>query len=186
LDRALVEIDRVVMASPGDTSAGTASLFVGYVAQVEVDGPAISLQINSPLDLLNANIPRNLYQSGCVWGLFDAGCGLSSAAYLVTGAAQAGCTNTQIPSGLAQPDFYFDLGQLIFTSGQNAGVSRGVKVFQGGVFTVFPGFPVPPAAGDTFQALPGCDKTRTTCSQRFGNLARFRGYPFVPVPETAL
>lgn len=186
LDRAAVEIDRVVMAAPGDTSAGSAILFVGVVAQIDVDGAQISLQVNSPVDLLDVQLPRNLYQSGCVWGLFDAGCGLSPAAYLVNGSAQAGCTGTTIPAGLSQADGYFDLGQITFTSGQNAGLSRGVKSFAGGTFEVFPAFPVPPAAGDTFEALPGCNKTRAQCTATFNNLARFRGYPFVPVPETAI
>ena len=41
-----------------------------------------------------------------------------------------------------------------------------------------------PAVGDTFSVFPGCDKTKTTCAGKFSNIARFRGFPFVPVPET--
>jgi hypothetical protein len=31
---------------------------------------------------------------------------------------------------------------------------------------------------------PGCDKQQATCRGKFANLARFRGQPYVPAPET--
>lgn len=38
-----------------------------------------------------------------------------------------------------------------------------------------------------FTAYPGCDKTNGSggCA-KFANTARFKGFPFVPVPETAV
>jgi uncharacterized phage protein (TIGR02218 family) len=35
-------------------------------------------------------------------------------------------------------------------------------------------------AADTFSVYAGCDKTRTTCINRFGNILNFRGEPDLP------
>ena len=36
------------------------------------------------------------------------------------------------------------------------------------------------AAGDTFNAVAGCDKTFETCVAKFNNAVNFRGEPHVP------
>ena len=80
---------------------------------------------------------------------------------------------------------YFELGTLVFTSGENEGVSRSIKSYAPGVINfVFP-LPFDPASGDTFTVYPGCDKQMSTCGAKFNNLANFGGEPFIPVPETA-
>ncbi|WP_205684437.1 phage BR0599 family protein, partial [Acinetobacter baumannii] len=43
-----------------------------------------------------------------------------------------------------------------------------------------------PAIGEAIRVYPGCDKRLDTCTNRFNNRARFRGAPFVPVPETSI
>ena len=48
------------------------------------------------------------------------------------------------------------------------------------------GLPAPAATGDTFTAFAGCDLAMATCRDKFSNLIRFKGTPFVPVPTTAL
>ena len=74
---------------------------------------------------------------------------------------------------------------MTFTSGRNAGVTRTIRTNEGGAITVVMPFYYPPAAGDSFEVLPACDKSVNCCKVRFNNLAHFRGYPFIPVPETA-
>jgi len=85
-----------------------------------------------------------------------------------------------------QPDDYFTLGRITFTTGVLAGISRNVKAYQGsgGVFTLPYPLPSAPVAGVGFTALPGCDKTIPTCTVKFNNLKRNRSYPYIPVPET--
>ena len=64
-------------------------------------------------------------------------------------------------------------------------VMAGVKDINAGL-TIVLSFPLvnAPAAGDTFTIYQGCDHTWTTCNAPFGNLANFRGYPFIPPPQT--
>jgi hypothetical protein len=48
-------------------------------------------------------------------------------------------------------------------------------------------WPFPIGAGDTFNFLPGCDKSLGSqgCSG-FNNVVNFLGEPFVPVPEVQI
>ena len=43
----------------------------------------------------------------------------------------------------------------------------------------------PARGGDAFTVAVGCDHTPATCAARFANLARFRGFPYVPPPQLA-
>lgn len=185
LDGAEATLERAFMLNWGDVSNGAVTLFAGRVANAEVGRASAKLTVKSNLELLNVKMPRNLYQPGCVHTLYDSGCGLLKSNYAVSGAAAAGSTKTVITSALGQATGYFDLGMVQFTAGANAGQKRTVRSFAAGAFTVSLPLPFAPAAGDAFTAWPGCDKTQATCTTKFNNLANFRGFPFIPVPETA-
>jgi len=85
---------------------------------------------------------------------------------------------------------WFALGQIIFTSGACKGLTRLISGHAsgtgGGVLTVLPPLPVTPAAGDTFSALPGDDRTIASCNGKFNNLIMFGGTPYVPLPEMSV
>jgi uncharacterized phage protein (TIGR02218 family) len=189
-DGAELTLERAFMSVYGDTSVGTVLLFAGRVAEIDLGRAVATFTINSHLELLNQKLPRNLWQPGCVNSLGDASCGVDLAAYAVAGSAEAGSTAHLVNAALAQPSGYFDQGKLGFTSGANAGMSRSVKSWVSGtpgVIALLAPFPQSPAAGDAFAIYPGCDKTLGVngCA-KFANTARFRGFPYVPIPETAV
>lgn len=187
-DGAELELRRAFMPTYGDTAAGTVIMFAGRVAEVAAGRSLATFTINSHLELLNQNLPRNLFQAGCVNTLYDSACALNRASYAVTGTATAGSTASAIGHSLAQATGYFDLGTIVFTSGPNQGVSRTVKAYSTGPGQILPLSPFPndPDEGDTFTIYPGCDKKQSTCQSKFSNLARFRGFPYVPDVETAV
>ncbi|MCE9561883.1 MAG: DUF2163 domain-containing protein [Planctomycetes bacterium] len=188
-DGAEMQLERAFMPAYGNTAAGTVIMFTGRVAQVVAGRSLATFTVNSHLELLNLNLPRNLYQPGCVNTLFDASCGLNRATFAVTGTASAGTIASVINATLAPATGYFDLGSIVFTNGANSGVSRSVKAYtkgSPGSLSLIQPFPVTPSPGDTFTAYPGCDKMQSTCQNKFGNLANFRGFPFVPNAETAI
>ena len=76
-------------------------------------------------------------------------------------------------------------GTITFTSGADTGASATVKTATASALTLAYPLPQVPAAGDAFTAYQGCDHTLATCKAKFNNAANFRGFPFVPVPETA-
>lgn len=196
-DGATLELDRCFMnpATPGVTTPGYLILFVGQVAEAECTRSGVMLNVNSTLQLLNVQLPRNLYQAGCVHALFDPGCALVRASYGSTNAVvAAGSTTTVINNTLTVPlGGKFAQGKVLFTSGVNSGLSRTIKSYATGVITLAFPLPVVCGNGDTFTAYPGCDKQQATCktfqvapnSAPNGNLANFRGFPYIPVSEAA-
>ena len=132
-------------------------------------------------------MPTNLIASSCINTLYGPACTLSKATYTSAGAVSTGTNGaTTFSSNLAQATGYFDLGYILFTSGANNGLQRTVKTFvSGGNVTVVSPFPSAPANGDTFTITAGCTHTQAICQSKFNNLANFRGFPYVPPPETA-
>lgn len=187
LDGATITLERAFMPTWNDTSAGTLILFSGIVGPIQATRNAIAITVKSNINVLANPMPRNTYQPGCIHTLFDTGCTLLQAAFTVTNAATSGSSASLIHSTLGQASSYFDQGAITFTSGVNAGLTRPVTSFSNfaGAVSVAPPFPSVPAPGDAFSIYPGCDKTQGTCSTKYNNLAHFRGYPYVPVPESA-
>jgi uncharacterized phage protein (TIGR02218 family) len=185
-DGAWFSLDRLFATSYSTTPTGSVSMFQGLVADCVVGRTSAKLTIKSPLDLLNSYLPRTTYQAGCTHNLFDAGCTLSSSAFAVSGSVIAPApVAASINCSLNQPAGWFTLGYLTYTSGVNNGLSRGISYYvPGNIYFSYP-FPAAPAVGDTFTAYPGCDKQQNTCTSKFNNLAHYRGFPYIPVPETA-
>ena len=84
---------------------------------------------------------------------------------------------------------YYTFGTLVFTSGQNTGITYFIKFQQivSGVMYLLLGSALyfPLAIGDTFTLYPGCDKILQTCTNKFSNQIHYGGFPFVPDPTTA-
>lgn len=171
------------------TVVGILTWFAGRVGDIDILSGEILFNVNSFTELLDQPLPRHLFQAGCNNVLFDAGCKLNRASYAVAGVVASGTTAGTIMASLVQATGYFDLGQIVFTSGRNNGLRRTVKAWTGGAIgsmTLINPFPFVPDVADTFTAYPGCDLTTTMCTAKFSNLVNFRGTPFVPIPETAV
>lgn len=186
LDGATLLLERAYMATWGDTSPGTLIQFIGRVSESRFGRTEAKIKIKSDLELLNIQMPHNLYQPGCVHSLYDSGCGLVKASYGAASAVLAGSTASMLLCGLTQAAAYFDQGTITCNSGANSGVTRTVKSYTPGVVNLSYPLPIAPSVSDAFTAYPGCDKTQATCTGKFNNVVNFRGFPYVPVPETAL
>jgi uncharacterized phage protein (TIGR02218 family) len=188
-DDANVVVTRVFMSTWGDTTPGGVVLFSGAVAHVEPTSTTVKLSLKSDLDKLLVAMPRNLFSPACTHALFDSGCNLTRASYVSTGTIAGSPTPTAISfaTNLTQADAYFQLGVLIMTSGPASGSRAAVKSYLNAAGSIILALPLAaaPVAGNTFSIIPGCDKTQATCTTKFSNLARFRGFPFIPKPESA-
>jgi uncharacterized phage protein (TIGR02218 family) len=168
---------------------GVVNCFTGIIGEVKADASKVALTVNSMLFFLNASFPRNYFVPQCNHALFDGGCGLSKAAFAVNGSVtSAGGAPSVIgfSTSLTAADQWFALGYLVWTSGANAGVISNVKLYynaNGQTSLIYP-LSITPSVGDAFTIYPGCDKLQSTCTTKFNNLANFRGFPFVPTPET--
>lgn len=185
LDSALLKLERIFMPDIGDTSLGSIFLFGGRVSDTNVSRTNATLTIKSELELLDTQLPRNLYQASCIHTLYNNGCALNKAAFAVTGTVTSSSL-TSINTTLNNTTDYFTLGTIKFTSGANNGVTRSVRYQSGGAFVFALPLVSAPTPGDTFVAHPGCNKTKDTCQSKFNNVVNFRGFPYVPTPETVL
>ncbi len=168
---------------------GVLTMFAGRVAPLTSGRSSTKFTVNSYLDLLNQNLPKNLYQSGCINTLYDTGCTLNPASFVLAGTALTGSTASILNATIANASGYFDLGKIVFTSGVNNGIGRGIKQYlkgSPGTVALMSPFPQTPANGDTFNIYPGCDKLQSTCTAKFNNLANFRGTPYIPENATGV
>jgi uncharacterized phage protein (TIGR02218 family) len=136
-------------------------------------------------------MPRTYYQSACNNTLYDARCGVARNAYAQAGSILVAGSAFMITTSLPSPSNWLAYGVVTMTSGLCAGESRPISgnsgpSADGNVLSLQIPFSLPPAAGEEFVAYAGCDKTSNTCQFKFGNLARFTGFPFIPAPETAV
>jgi uncharacterized phage protein (TIGR02218 family) len=192
-DGAPVYRDRVFLTEPNGSVIGGVRMFQGRVSTVDSVGRTqATLTVASDLVILDYDMPKNLFSPTCLHVLYDSGCGIPRGTYSANGAVGAGSTSNSIywtgaRSGDAQ-------GSLVFTSGANADVRVTVKsvltgTVGGGVqnigYTLMYPLPFAPATGDAFNVAYGCDHTQATCQGKFNNLANFRGFPYVPPPQTA-
>ena len=117
--------------------------------------------------------------------MYDTTCGLSRTTWKSVGAITVASTALVLKTGVSQPDNWFAQGEVLMTSGVAAGVRRSIRASAAdGTITLSQPLPAVPAIGDTLEVVPGCDLGQGTCSTKFNNLLRFRGTPYVPVPET--
>jgi uncharacterized phage protein (TIGR02218 family) len=185
-DGAAFRIDRLFMDSSGNQT-GTVIRFSGVVGPVdELTRSYVKFTVNAGTQYLTMQLPPIIMQPNCTHTLFDAGCSLVKASFAENNAVQGGSTVNKIISLSAKTDGYYDNGQIVFTSGPNNGLTKAVKQYFGQQFFFNSPLPFLPSAGDAFTAYPGDDKTQATCTNKFSNLANFGGFPYVPVPETAI
>ncbi|MDV7473456.1 DUF2163 domain-containing protein [Acinetobacter baumannii] len=188
LDGARFKLERIFMdaQTPTDTSAGTLVLFEGRIVEPEFDRYEIKASVVSDVDGLKLQMPRNLYQPGCLNTLFDSACGLRSADFAVNTTIAANSTPNRILCDLSQPQGWFTQGVVEFLEGVNIGIKRTVRLHETGALLLTLPLLEMPAIGEAIRVYPGCDKRLETCTNRFNNRARFRGSPYVPVPETSV
>lgn len=185
LDSARVTVYRAFLTAWNTAPTGVILMFAGRVSNVEGSRNQVQVEVKSDLEILSTNLPRNLYQPPCVNTLFDSACGVLRTSFLINGTVTGGSVS-YVTSALGQAAGWFDQGTLEFLTGNNVGVKRTVKVFTGGRFDFALPLPYAPVAGDTFKALPGCDKAQATCNTKFSNLAHNTSFPYIPAAEVAL
>lgn len=191
LDGAWVKLERLFFsgAVPPLTAVDAMTLFYGRVSEIpELTGTQIHLSIANILILLNADWPRNKYSSTCNWPLYSSGCGLIVGDWTVAGTTNPSSTVLRVTTrfGGTFDDGYFDNGVIAFTSGNCTGALRTIRSYASAIAYVSAPLPAVPQSGDTFTIYPGCDHTKGMCDTKFGNVANFRGFPYIPCPETSI
>ena len=79
-------------------------------------------------------------------------------------------------------DDFYNEGHLLWTSGNNNARAMEIKDWVDSTRTLTLYLPMARdvQVGDTFEALPGCNKTLAVCIAKFANSVNFRGEPYTP------
>ncbi len=188
-DGAAFLLTRAFMTDP-PAVLDTLALFGGEVAGVNLTGATATLTCKGKTNLLDKFAPRNLYQIGCNHGFCDPGCTLSRATFTASFAVGSGATSAFLPWATAPgtPGVY-QHGQVTMTGGAASGQTRTIAAASSaGLSLAYPLYETP-AAGDAFTAFQGCDKTFASGSGQsctdHANTQHYRGYEFVPPPNSA-
>lgn len=191
-DGAEVEVVRDFAPSWDQPSCGSLNIFSGRIGDIQITSTEVVMTALSGMELLNVPLPRNVYQASCMRTLYSAECGVDPEAFTNNySAASSGNTRFIIRAEVAFDTGYYDLGVIEFITGLNAGQKRTVKTYtqlggDDGQFRVMLPWPYIPQSGDEFRVRPGCNKLQETCDVTFNNLENFRGFPYIPVPESTI
>ncbi len=188
LDGAEIQRERAFVNSwsAGDRAApiGSVILFKGRVGSVDSIGrTSAAITVNSDLVLLDLDMPRNLYAPNCQHVLYDTGCGLIKNAHGASGTVGPGSSQMQI--NWPNSSSAYAQGTITFSSGPNTGATANVKYADSSALYLSYSLPNAPSSGDAFTVYQGCDHTQGTCQNKFNNLSKFRGFPYIPPPTFA-
>lgn len=124
---------------------------------------------------LTVKLPALLIQPACNHVLFGSGCGLAKADWKVDFIITNITTEYLELSGLEEYDEnYFTQGTAVFEN-DIRWITRSYGNFLH-LQMPFAGLEI----GDTISLYPGCDKMPETCRDKYNNLARYLGMPYVP------
>lgn len=181
-DNASLTLWLVDWTNPADRDV----IFTGSIGEVSRGRTSFKAEMRGLSHALNQERGR-LFQRSCDADLGDGRCriDLAASAYRGSGTVTGlGSSHTFSASGLgAYQDGWFTGGKVTWTSGANAGAVMEVKSHANAgsvAFELWESMAFDIGAGETFLVTAGCNKSLDTCRDRFGNVANFRGFPFIP------
>lgn len=195
-DDAFVQRDILLMKFHGDTSLPPTTSFAGTWGEVKnLDGTHVVQTWKGKMAKLSGPFPPYVYGPSCKAQrdprfpllLFGPICTLLKSSFAVTGTLTGTPGPRLFTTSLTNPDNWFNQGTILFTSGANVGLEFNVRAFQNldGETLLFSQMPNIPSVGDAFTAYPGCDRTFSTCTTKFGNGINYFGTDQTPPPATA-
>lgn len=170
----------IFMVNVADLTQGRILHRRGWLGEVSVKNGQFIAEVRGLAQKLSQNIGE-LFSPTCRAVLGDGRCKLNLAGFTAGGAVST-ITSRQIfvSNAMTQAAGYFSGGEILWLTGANAGRRMEIKEFGNKQFTLVLPMPNNIAAGDTFNAIAGCDKTFNACYSKFNNAVNFRGEPYVP------
>ena len=175
----------IFMLNYADISQGELRLKRGWLGEVTLKNNQFSAEVRGLTQRLTQTI-GDLYSPSCRATLGDGKCRVNLEEH------QFATTITSVQSrlrftcsDLTNESDEFTGGTIEFSSGTNSGLGMEIKahaLVAGGGADISLALPMPydVQAGDSVTVTRGCDKTLSTCKNRFDNILNFRGEPHVP------
>lgn len=171
-----------------NTWIGGTRMFQGRFSTVDnVSRSQATFKIKSRLLVLTTQMPKDVYQAGCSWTFGDNGCGIDRSTYEII--STAGASSTRIRVNCAAVLAEHQMGTVNMDDANNFTQVRSIKaVSPGNWFEVVYPFDQEVTTGANLRLYPGCARTYegpNSC-ETYNNQDQYRGFPFIPVAETAL
>lgn len=166
----------ILRGNVGDTEYIT--YWKGRVIGAEVmQTGTISINCESVYTSIRRNGLSAKFEYGCRHPLYSVGCGANRELFLVEGniASFDSAVKLLVPAASSKPNGWFTGGIAIFSNGN----SRFITSHTGSTIVISVGN-VGVSAGTPVKLYPGCNHSLTTCIEKFGNGARFGGFPWIP------
>ena len=169
------------------------TIFDGLMDKPAIAEGSMEIVVKSRLGTLVKQVPRRMYQVHCNWEFGSTECTIDRLTTQLTEVlVTAGVTsNIIVIAGAAHESIatdYYKFGTVRFQSGDNNKETRSITYSKGslanyGVQGVELGLSYSldyDPAGDTATVQQGCDKTPTTCENKYANLVNYGGFITVP------
>lgn len=166
---------------------------LGKISQSEV---SFTAEMLTPGAKLQQRPLLQTYTPACRWTLGEAPCPVDLGALRVAGsvtglAARDVRTRNRFrvfnDTARVEADGYFTDGVLTWTSGNNVGLMSEVKTNASGWITLWVSMPREINPGDAYTIVPGCNKTKTDHTTKFGlDMVTFGGFPDLPGTDAML
>ncbi len=168
----------------GLDASETKTIFLGEVSKVDITNSLAQISCSSLESAFTQPIGRVHVQPSCPWMLYEAQCGVSPTGFTHTGTVMSISTDglTYVVGSMTtiDPDTTFYVRGTLSKDGQPRFIIAQSGAAGTYTFTLMTAFNPAPVVGDTVTATAGCDRTLAVCKNRFNNLLRFGGFPFLP------
>ncbi|ABD45134.1 phage conserved hypothetical BR0599 family protein [Ehrlichia chaffeensis str. Heartland] len=159
---------------------GSAILFHGNIDKIILNNDKFTAEVKSTFNILSRNI-GDLFSSSCRAQFCDNKCKLNKEAFTNIHSITRVVSNQEFECiNLINIDNYYTYGSIVFITGKNSNLTLEIQVHNKSYIKLYTPTPYKISINDRFSIVAGCDKSFTTCSNRFNNGKNFRGEPHIP------
>ena len=159
-------------------------LFHGICEVTQGGGFILKISAKSVVQKLNIEYPNRRYYPQCPYSIYSKECGVDIKAYRKKAKVTAVTGTNTVQIDIPFEDGYYTAGGMEWISGPLAGQATQIMDSKNGTIIYMSATNTSPRIGDVAYIYPGCDKTPTTCKNKFNNFSRNRATPYVPLKET--
>lgn len=168
----------VLRGHVGDTDEDVQLYWKGRIIGVSASENTIDVEAESVFTSIKRSGLRAKYELTCRHSLYRTGCLVNREDFAldtVVNSIGTSTTELTIEEAALKDDGYYTGGMVLLTNGD----SRFIVAHTGNLITLTR--PLSSlVAGASIKVYAGCDRTITTCNEKFNNLFNFGGTPYIP------
>lgn len=183
LDGATLDLRRAFFDDAGKVIE-CIDLFHGICEVTQGGGFLLKISAKSVVQKLNIEYPNRRYYPQCPYSIYSKECGVDIKSYRKKAKVTAVTGTNTVQIDIPFEDGYYTAGGMEWISGPLAGQATQIMDSKNGTIIYMSATNTSLRIGDVAYIYPGCDKTPTTCKNKFNNFSRNRATPYVPLKET--